>query len=169
QRSGTRVVVRPAAAPAPVTADDDAGPYAALARDAASLLDLRRPVLFGISGAVGVGKSTTAELVRAELDRMGVGAEVVCTDGFLFRNAELAERGLSARKGFPETFDTDALADVLGRLRAGEAGVVIPVYSHLTYDRVPGPGRTLSPADVVIAEGVNVLQPPVNDLLDMAR
>ena len=145
--------------------------YDELAREAAALLErpgARLPVLFGIAGAVGVGKSTTAEIIRARLQANGVTPEVIATDGFLFPNAELQRRRLTLRKGFPETFDHEALVNVLGRLRAGAPSVEVPRYSHQTYDRVPGPGRVLAPAHVVIVEGVDALQPPVADWLDIA-
>jgi type I pantothenate kinase len=150
-------------------ADDPA--YDELARAAASLVErpgARLPVLFGIAGAVGVGKSTTAEIIRGRLRARGVAVEVVATDGFLFPNAELERRLLTLRKGFPESFDHEALVGVLARLREAAASVEVPRYSHQTYDRVPGPGRVLAPAQVVIVEGVDALQEPVAGWLDIA-
>jgi len=140
--------------------------YASLARYALGLD--RRPVLFGISGAVGIGKSTAAGIIAAELDRFGASAEVVATDGFLLPSAELERRGLGMRKGFPESYDVELLEDVLRRLRRGDPDVAVPLYSHEIYDRVPGPGRRLAAADVVIVEGVNALQPPAIEHLDIA-
>jgi type I pantothenate kinase len=125
-------------------------------------------VLFGIAGAVGVGKSTTAEIIDRQLAAGGIATVILPTDGFLLPNAELEQRGLTMRKGFPESYDGAALQDVLRRLRAGEHDVSVPMYSHLTYDRVPGPGRVLGPADVVVVEGVNALQPPAVDRLDLS-
>jgi type I pantothenate kinase len=125
-------------------------------------------VLFGISGAVGVGKSTTAEILRRHLISGGVPTEILATDSFLRPNSELEEHGLTLRKGFPESFDDAALDEVLRRLRAGDHEVSVPTYSHLTYDRVPGAGRTLAAAEVVIVDGVNALQPPAVDRLDMS-
>ena len=148
----------------PTTADRT--PYAALARHALGLD--HRPVLFGVSGAVGIGKSTTAAILTEELTALGATTEVIATDGFLLPTAELERRGLGMRKGFPESYDAALLADVLRRLRAGERDVVVPVYSHEIYDRVDGPGRMLGAADVVVVEGVNALQPPAVDLLDVA-
>ncbi|MGH2684494.1 MAG: type I pantothenate kinase, partial [Actinomycetota bacterium] len=140
--------------------------YALLAGHALGLG--RRPVLFGISGAVGIGKSTAAAIIAAELERRGAAAEVVATDGFLLPTAELDQRGLGLRKGFPESYDAELLDDVLQRLRRGEPGVSVPIYSHDIYDRLPGPGRVVRAADVVIVEGVNALQAPAVDHLDVA-
>jgi type I pantothenate kinase len=125
-------------------------------------------VLFGIAGAVGVGKSTTAEIIRLQLAEDDIATVVLPTDGFLLPNAELEQRGLAMRKGFPDSYDDAALDDVLRRLRAGEHDVSVPMYSHLTYDRVPGPGRPLEAGDVVIVEGVNALQPPAVDRLELS-
>jgi type I pantothenate kinase len=113
-------------------------------------------VLVGLAGSVCVGKSTTCERIRALLHP--ISAEVVTTDGFLFPNAELDRRGMTHQKGFPESYDVDALATFLARLRAGSAGVRVPVYSHERYDVVPGATRELVDAAVVIVEGVNALQ-----------
>jgi type I pantothenate kinase len=142
------------------------GAYASLA-DAARRAHLRSgaPVLVGIAGGVGVGKSTTAALVRDHLRDVSV--EILATDSFILPNAELARRGVEMRKGFPESFDGGALDDALMRLAAGE-GVDVPVYSHVTYDRVPGEYAHVGPADVVIVEGVNALQPPAVDRLHVA-
>ncbi|MCU1451481.1 MAG: type pantothenate kinase [Acidimicrobiales bacterium] len=125
-------------------------------------------MLFGIAGAVGVGKSTTAEIVRLHLAAGDIATVILPTDGFLLPNTELERLGITMRKGFPESYDDAALDAVLRRLRAGERDVSVPMYSHLTYDRVPGPGRPLGPADVVIVEGVNALQPPAVDRLDLS-
>jgi type I pantothenate kinase len=127
-----------------------------------------RPVLVGVSGGVGVGKSTLAASLRDDLARDGVKVEVVGTDAFLLPNDELERQALTMRKGFPESFDTDALRSFVEALRAHEADVRVPVYSHTTYDRVPGAERKLEPADVVIIEGVNALQEPVVGRLDSA-
>jgi type I pantothenate kinase len=132
--------------------------YASLA-DAARRAHLRSgaPVLVGIAGGVGVGKSTTAALVREHLHDVRV--EILPTDAFILPNAELARAGIEMRKGFPESFDERALDDALARLARGEA-VDVPVYSHTTYDRVPDAHARVGPADIVIVEGVNALQPP---------
>jgi type I pantothenate kinase len=113
-------------------------------------------VLVGIAGSVCVGKSTTCERLRRLLHP--VTTEVVTTDGFLYPNAELARRGITHRKGFPESYDAGALEAFLGALRAGSAGVRVPVYSHESYDVVPEVTRELVDAAVVIVEGVNALQ-----------
>ena len=149
----------------------DDGHYLELAREVAATrerLASTRPLLVGISGAVGIGKSTLAAVLAGHLASLGLSTEIVATDGFLMPTAELERLGLMMRKGFPETYDAALLAGVLERLQTGEEGVAVPVYSHEIYDRVPGPGRTLAPADVVIVEGVNALQPPAADWLDVA-
>jgi type I pantothenate kinase len=142
--------------------------YEVLAREIVSRVTAAGPVLLGIAGGVGVGKSTTAELVREQLAAASVAVEVVGTDAFLLPNDELERRDLSMRKGFPESFDTDALAAFVDAVEAGTGEVVVPVYSHETYDRVPGGLRVVARADVVVIEGVNALQPPVVDHLDVA-
>jgi type I pantothenate kinase len=139
-----------------------------LAAEVAALLPATRPVLLGISGGVGVGKSTMAAGVRDRLTRDSVATEILCTDAFLLPNEELERRDLSMRKGFPESFDNDALDAALHAVKERATAVQVPVYSHTTYDRVPGTERTLDPADVLIIEGVNALQPPVADHLDVA-
>lgn len=149
----------------------DDGHYRDLARHVAATrrgLGTTRPLLFGISGAVGIGKSTLSAILARHLADLGLATEVVATDGFLLTGAELDRLGLRMRKGFPESYDAGLLSDVLRRLHDGEAEVAVPVYSHEIYDRLPGPGRVLRRADVVIVEGVNALQPPAADWLDVA-
>jgi type I pantothenate kinase len=119
------------------------------------------PLLVGISGAVGVGKSTVAATLARCLAEEGVTAEVVCTDGFLRPNEDLAAAGLKMRKGFPESFDDHLLADTLQRISDGAPGIQVPEYSHVVYDRIPGTGRAIGAVDVVIVEGVNALQATV--------
>lgn len=119
-----------------------------------------RPAIVGVGGGVAVGKSTTAEALAARLvDGTDRTAEVVGTDGFLLANAVLEERGLAARKGFPESYDQVGFVAFLGDLRAGRDDVRVPLYSHATYDRVEGPGRPLGRPDLVVVEGLNVLGP----------
>ncbi|MFO0602641.1 MAG: type I pantothenate kinase [Polyangiales bacterium] len=121
----------------------------------------RTPFIVGVAGSVAVGKSTTARVLQALLAR-GPGAPAVAlvtTDGFLLPNARLAERGLMARKGFPESYDTRSLLRFLSAIKAGVARVEAPVYSHLVYDVVPGASVAVERPDVVIVEGLNVLQP----------
>ena len=122
------------------------------------------PFLVGLAGAVAVGKSTFAASLREALAPLVV--EVVATDGFLRTNDDLSAAGLLAAKGFPETYDQDAIARFLDDLRAGRPGRV-PCYSHATYDRVPGEERVVAGADVVVVEGVNALQPEVAAGVDL--
>jgi type I pantothenate kinase len=146
-------------------AHDDA--YRTLAERVAADAAGRRPLLFGISGGVAVGKSTTAELISGHLREVGCSVAHLATDAFLLSNEDLGRAGLTMRKGFPESYDAVALAAALDRLKAGEPAET-PVYSHDAYDRVPGAAVVLEPADVVVVEGVNVLQPPVADRLDVS-
>lgn len=126
----------------------------------------RRPAIVGVSGAVAVGKTTIATRVADRIASSGTTVRTISTDAFLFPNHVLAERGIEMRKGFPESYDFGALVTVVGAARRGEA-VAIPVYSHATYDVLPGEREVLEPSDVLIIEGVVVLQPPVRDLLDV--
>lgn len=116
----------------------------------------REPFVVAVGGPVCVGKSTTCARLAALLAPATV--EVVTTDGFLFPNAELAARGITAEKGFPHSYDVDAIAAFLTALRGGSAGVRVPVYSHEIYDVVPDEQRVLGPAAVVVVEGVNALR-----------
>jgi type I pantothenate kinase len=142
--------------------------YAALATEVAARLPAPHPLLLGISGGVGVGKTMTAERIRAHLAATSVPVEVVSTDAFLLPNVELEREGLGMRKGFPESFDTAAIDLFFGTLASDDTAAEVPVYSHATYDRVPGATRVLEPADVVVIEGVNALQSPVVDDLDLS-
>jgi uncharacterized protein (TIGR03083 family) len=126
-----------------------------------------RPAIVGIAGAVSVGKSTFAAEVGAALERRRLRVEIVSTDGFLLPNATLVEHGLLARKGFPESYDVPALRRALDALRAGDAEVRIPVYSHEIYDVLPGGAHTISDVEVVVLEGVNALG-AAPDRLDVA-
>ena len=119
----------------------------------------KAPLLVGITGGVAVGKSTLAQSLADGLTQAGHAVQVVATDGFLRPNRELEAAGLNIRKGFPETFDRDALHSFLAELAAGRTAVT-PVYSHVTYDIVPGETRMVAGRGVVIVEGVNVLQTP---------
>jgi type I pantothenate kinase len=117
-----------------------------------------------IGGAVAVGKSTLAAALADELAPLRV--EIVATDGFLLPNDELGRLGLLMQKGFPATYDADALARFLADLRTTGRGEA-PVYSHVTYDRVPDEVRVVEDADVVVVEGVNALQPDVAAAVDL--
>ena len=119
------------------------------------------PFVIGIAGSVAVGKSTVARLLRELMARWPTTprVELVTTDGFLFPNAELERRGLMQRKGFPESYDRRALLRFVQEVKAGRPEVSAPVYSHLTYDIVPGRHAVVRRPDVLIVEGLNVLQP----------
>jgi type I pantothenate kinase len=121
----------------------------------------KTPYIIGVAGSVAVGKSTTARVLKALLSRWPntPKVELVTTDGFLLPNAELARRGLMERKGFPESYDTAALLRFLADVKAGKPTVAAPVYSHLVYDVVEGEGIVVDRPDILILEGLNVLQP----------
>ncbi|PKQ26655.1 MAG: type I pantothenate kinase [Actinobacteria bacterium HGW-Actinobacteria-4] len=121
----------------------------------------RTPFVIGVAGSVAVGKSTTARLLRELMARWPGSPHValVTTDGFLYPNAELSRRGLLERKGFPESYDRRALRQFIADVKSGKREVHAPVYSHLSYDIVPGEKITVSHPDILIVEGLNVLQP----------
>lgn len=118
------------------------------------------PYVIGVAGSVAVGKSTTSRILRALLSRWPDHPEValVTTDGFLYPNAVLEERGLMERKGFPESYDVANLVKFIGAVKSGQPEVHAPVYSHLIYDIVPDEVITVRQPDVLIIEGLNVLQ-----------
>lgn len=124
------------------------------------------PFVIGVAGSVAVGKSTTARLLQAVLQD-GPGhppVELITTDGFLYPNAELEARGLMDRKGFPESYDRRRMIEVLSAIKAGPPRVEIPVYSHVTYDIVPGEFQIVENPAMVIVEGLNVLQVSTTDV-----
>jgi type I pantothenate kinase len=125
-------------------------------------LHSRVPYIIGLAGSVAVGKSTIARVLQALLMRWPhhPRVDLVTTDGFLFPNATLEARGLMSRKGFPESYDVRRLLGFLADLKAGKPEVHAPRYSHLTYDILPDDEIIVRQPDIVIVEGLNVLQPP---------
>ncbi|WP_220720162.1 type I pantothenate kinase [Agarivorans litoreus] len=118
------------------------------------------PYIIGVSGSVAGGKSTTSRILQALLQRWPEHpkVDIVTTDGFLLPNEELEARGLMQRKGFPESYDQKALVDFVAALKSGEESVSAPVYSHLSYDIVKDKQIKVEQPDIVILEGLNVLQ-----------
>lgn len=183
-----------AAAGEPVAPDEVGSIYLPLCRLAGTLVEARRqradrtgpfrahdhrdgPFMIGVAGGVAVGKSTVARVVRALLTRPGRAVELVSTDAFLYPNRVLEARGLAGRKGFPETYDRVALLDTLSALRSGASPVTVPVYSHQAYDVLDGRHQLIESPDIVVVEGLTVLQTGgagdadprvVSDFLDLA-
>ncbi len=158
--------------------------YAKAARqthsDTAKFLGITKPhtpFIIGVAGSVAVGKSTVSRLLRELLSRDPETPNIalITTDGFLYPNAELQKRGILHRKGFPESYDRRALLRFVTDIKSGASTVFAPVYSHLSYDIVPGETIEVSRPDILIVEGLNVLQPPtagqsiaVSDLFDFS-
>ncbi|MEL7693608.1 MULTISPECIES: type I pantothenate kinase [Streptococcus] len=128
----------------------------------------RQPFIIGVSGSVAVGKSTTSRLLQILLSRTFSNAtvELVTTDGFLYPNTHLQEQNLLKRKGFPESYNMELLLDFLDNIKNGQ-NYQIPVYSHEIYDIVPDKKQSVTAADFVIVEGINVFQNPQNERLYM--
>jgi type I pantothenate kinase len=122
----------------------------------------RVPFIIGVAGSVAVGKSTVSRLLKELLSRWEgtPRVEMITTDGFLYPNAELERRGLMTRKGFPESYDRMALLKFVADIKSGVPEVSAPVYSHLVYDIVEGATNVVRNPDVLIVEGLNVLQSP---------
>jgi type I pantothenate kinase len=120
------------------------------------------PFVIGVAGSVAVGKSTVSRLLRELLSRDPETPNIalVTTDGFLYSNDELERRGIAARKGFPESYDRRALIEFVTQIKSGATEVSAPVYSHLSYDIVPDEHIVVSRPDILIIEGLNVLQSP---------
>ena len=121
----------------------------------------RTPFVIGVAGSVAVGKSTVSRLLRELLAAwpQHPRVELVTTDGFLFPNADLERRGLMQRKGFPESYDRRSLLRFVMDVKSGRSEVGAPVYSHLVYDIVPDAQVVVQRPDILIVEGLNVLQP----------
>jgi type I pantothenate kinase len=131
-----------------------------ITRDFLSASALKVPYIIGVSGSVAVGKSTVSRVLQALLSRWKNHPKValVTTDGFLYSNAELEEQGLMQRKGFPESFDQERILRFLSDLKSGVPVVHAPIYSHQIYDIVQDEHIALSSPDIVIIEGLNLLQ-----------
>lgn len=124
--------------------------------------EARVPYVIGLAGSVAAGKSTAARVLQALLKRWpnSPHVDLVTTDGFLYPNAELERRGLMNRKGFPESYDQGRLLKFVSELKAGVKNVDIPIYSHIYYDIIQDKKQTINQPDIVILEGLNVLQSP---------
>lgn len=122
--------------------------------------DLKIPFIIGVAGSVSVGKSTTARVLQALMSRWKENSKValITTDGFLYPNAILEEKGLMLKKGFPQSYDIHRLLQFVSDVKSGKAEVKAPKYSHLIYDVVPNEYEVIKQPDILIIEGLNVLQ-----------
>ncbi len=145
--------------------------------DFLGLNDKQVPFVIGVAGSVAVGKSTTARLLQELLARgpRRPKVELITTDGFLYPNHLLEAMGIAHRKGFPESYDRAALLQFVIDVKSGKSDVTAPVYSHLIYDIVPDEFTVVKRPDILIVEGLNVLQPAsmqhplaVSDLFDFS-
>ncbi|MEE3002816.1 MAG: type I pantothenate kinase [Pseudomonadota bacterium] len=137
-----------------------------LERDISSYLNLpefNRPFIIGVAGSVAVGKSTTARILKyllETLDTCYYDVALVATDGFLYENAVLEEKNILNRKGFPESYDINKLLNFLQDARQGKSNLKFPAYSHHCYDIIPNKYMTINAPEIIILEGLNVLQLP---------
>lgn len=122
------------------------------------------PFIIGIAGSVAVGKSTTARLLQTLLDRLfpHSSVQLITTDGFLYPNHVLEEKGIMNRKGFPESYDMEKLIDFLNEVKSGQQNIQIPKYSHKVYDIVENEYEIIDQPDILLVEGINTLQLPAN-------
>lgn len=122
------------------------------------------PFIIGIAGSVAVGKSTTARLLQMILSRRlkRRNVQLITTDGFLYPNRVLEEKGIMDRKGFPESYDMEKLIDFLNQIKNGKEEVHAPLYSHSVYDIIEGEYEVIQQPDILIVEGINTLQLPAN-------
>lgn len=118
------------------------------------------PYVIGIAGSVAVGKSTTARVLQKllSMDQSKPKVDLLTTDGFLLPNAVLEEKGILDRKGFPESYDAKRLINFLFSVKSGRRKLEVPIYSHLSYDIIPDEVQVIDQPDILIVEGINVLQ-----------
>lgn len=131
----------------------------------------KSPYIISIAGSVAVGKSTTARILQALLQHWPEHPKVdlVTTDGFLYPLADLKRKGLLQRKGFPESYDMKMLVEFISAVKSGQRHVKTPIYSHVTYDRIHNQYQTVSQPDILLLEGLNVLQTGLDSPVDTRR